>query len=75
MPYALSKFRTIRHGESGLNANCRMCKESKYSGDIQGWARDHARKTLHTVDMYRENWTEYTSHYKENKDNLLTQKP
>jgi hypothetical protein len=62
--YDLKAFRTVRHGESDKSAHCRMCKESRYDGDVQGWVRDHARKTLHTVDFYRENHTEYTCHIK-----------
>lgn len=65
MSYDLKAFRTVRHGESDTNAYCRHCKEGWHDGDVQGKARDHARKTLHTVDFYRENHTEYTCHVKD----------
>ncbi len=71
MSYAITAFRTIRHGENEASAHCRNCKESKYDGDVQAWARRHARETLHTVDFYRENWTEYTCYVKD-KNNLTT---
>ena len=50
-------------------AYCRKCNESKHNGNVQGWARDHCRKTLHTVDFYRENWTEYTCYVKDTPNN------
>lgn len=64
MPYDLKYFRTIRHGEEEVNAYCRKCNESKHYGDVKGWAKDHSRKTTHTVDVYQENHTEYTCHFK-----------
>lgn len=65
MSYDLKAFRTVKHGSDGDTAYCRHCKESRDEGDVRGWARNHAMKTLHTVDFYRHNWTEYTCHVKD----------
>ena len=65
MPYNKIKFRAIRHGIDSQSAYCRNCQNSKFDTAKEGIA--HAKKTGHTVDVYRENWTEYTSYVKPTK--------
>lgn len=59
--YDKKMFRTIEHGIEGEDGCCRMCKETF---DSSKKAYQHAKKTLHTVDLYREHWVEYTSYVK-----------
>ena len=65
--YDLAAFRKVVHGNSDCNAYCRHCSQSWHATDtrnVKEKARDHARKTLHTVDVYNENHTQYTSYVK-----------
>lgn len=64
MPYDIKKFRTVKHGIDATDAHCRHCKFSEFEGDVSAKARRHAKKTLHTVDVYRSHHVEYTSHVK-----------
>jgi len=64
MAYDIKHFRHVKHGQSDINAHCRHCNWYEYDGDVASKARRHARKELHTVDVYRENHTEYTSYVK-----------
>jgi hypothetical protein len=59
--YNSNAFRTITHGLHDENAYCRHCKWSKWGLGAGRKGRYHAKKTLHTVDVYREHWTEHTS--------------
>jgi len=63
MPYDIKKFRSIKHGLSETNAYCRHCKWSEREGNVALKAKVHAKKNLHTVDVYRKHHTEYTSFY------------
>ena len=68
MAYDITKFRSIRHGVKEITAYCRQCNfslDSCKDKDVADKARDHSRKTLHTVDVYRENHTELTCFVKE----------
>ena len=59
-------MRTIRHGLEEISIQCRVCGYSDTSEkDISKKAREHAKKTGHTVDIYRENWTEITFYKKD----------
>ena len=60
--YDIKHFRTVKHGRSDENAYCRHCKWSIHTGNVSNSARYHAKKTLHTVDVYRENHIEFTSY-------------
>ena len=56
-----TKYRVVKHGLSEVNCYCRICGTSWHEeGDVKK-AIHHAKTTGHTVDVYRENWTEYTS--------------
>lgn len=63
--YDAGSFRSVRHGCSDANAYCRHCKwstsECLDGKGVANRARYHAKTTLHTVDVYRENHTEFTS--------------
>jgi len=65
--YDIKSFRTVKHGIEDINAYCRHCDKSFHGKSADRSARYHARKKLHTVDVYREHWIEYTSYvpYKE----------
>jgi hypothetical protein len=63
MPYHIKAFRTVKHGKEGESAYCRSCGEILGEGNVQQLAKNHAKQTLHTVDYYKETWTEYTSQY------------
>lgn len=64
MSYDITAFRTTKHGLSDVNAYCRQCGWISNDTNTREKARNHAKKTLHTVDVYRETWTEYTSYVK-----------
>jgi len=76
MPYDKSKYRSIRHGLDGQSAFCRHCNKRWYDNDVKK-AIYHAKTTGHTVDVYREHWTEYTSYVKATTPNkpLTINKP
>ena len=59
MAYNTKHFRIVRHGLEEESCYCRMCNKT-FKNAKEAYA--HAKKTLHTVDVYRENWTEYTSY-------------
>jgi len=63
--YDIKKFRSIKHGQSDINAHCRHCDWSCYGSKTLGKARYHATNKLHTVDIYREHHTELTSYFKD----------
>lgn len=64
--YDLGSFRLVKHGAEDINASCRQCKweanclNTKNLNNVSKKAAEHCRQTLHTVDVYRENHTEYT---------------
>lgn len=65
MAYDITKLRSISHGCEEMNAYCRQCDFSIHGGKkdlslVAIKARNHAKSTLHTVDVYRENHTELT---------------
>jgi hypothetical protein len=63
-------FRTINHGleKDGATSYCRMCDFSESGGlEVQRRAKEHAKETLHTVDVYKSNHTEYTCWTRKNK--------
>ena len=61
-------MRTIRHGLEEVSCFCRVCKYSDFGKEeVAKRARYHAKKTGHTVDIYRENWTEITFYKKRTK--------
>jgi len=60
--YDIAYLRTVKHGVEDENAYCRHCDESWHGKSITKKARSHATKTLHTVDIYRENHIEITSY-------------
>ena len=65
MPYDKSKFRRCKHPVDGRNAYCRGCTKGWHDTENEmKKAINHAKTTGHTVDIYREHWTEYTSHVK-----------
>lgn len=65
MPYDIKALRTVKHGLEEVNSYCRMCNYGEQGKqEVVRKARYHAQTTLHTVDIYRENWTEITSHVK-----------
>ena len=69
MAYDINKFRSIRHGVSGITAYCRNCNfslDSCKDKNVAVKAKQHAISTLHTVDIYRENHTELTCFVKNN---------
>lgn len=68
MPYDKSKFRACKHGLDGVFCYCRHCEKTLgfEKKDIKK-SIYHAKTTGHTVDVYRENWTEYTSFVKKSK--------
>ena len=61
MPYDINKFRTVKHGLDEVSAHCRHCDFHSQNAES---ASKHAKKTLHTVDVYRTHHVEYTSHVK-----------
>lgn len=62
MAYDIKKFRSVKHGLSDINAYCRHCNWSSHAfSSTVNQAKYHAKKNLHTVDVYRERHTEYTS--------------
>ena len=65
MAYDIAAFRLVKHGIDGVTAHCRHCKWRTFDGEVKAKARRHAKKELHTVDVYQTNWTEYTSYVKE----------
>lgn len=65
MAYDKSKFRSVRHGVEDESVHCRMCSFNDGGIGCFTKGRAHAKKTGHTVDCYRENWTEYTSYVKD----------
>lgn len=62
MSYDPKNYRVVKHGIEDASAKCRHCEFDEYEGDVRTKARNHAKKTGHTVDYYQENWTEYTSY-------------
>lgn len=62
MSYDITHFRNVRHGLEDETAHCRMCDWNDDGIGAAKKARIHAKQTLHTVDVYREHWTELTSH-------------
>jgi len=64
MVYDIKKFRSVKHGQSDISAHCRMCSWSCFESTTLSKARSHAKKYVHTVDVYREHHTEFTSYYK-----------
>ena len=65
--YDKKAFRTVKHGISQEEGNCRHCNEDFYTSKK---AYAHAKKTGHTVDIYREHWVEYTSYVKQKNNKL-----
>lgn len=70
MAYDKKAFRTVKHKPEGATATCRNCKWETHHYEtsiknVSTRARYHAQKTLHTVDVYTENWKEYTSYVKD----------
>lgn len=63
MPYDKTKFHRVKHGLDGVYCYCRHCDKSWLEKEDVKKVIYHAKKTGHTVDIYRENWTEYTSFY------------
>ena len=67
--YDIKTFRAVKHGTTESSAYCRKCDWNYDEGDkvasIKG--RQHAAKTMHTVDVYRETHTEFTSYVKDKK--------
>ena len=66
-----NEMRVIYHKMDDASAYCRICSFSMDNIDgkdayIITKAKEHARKTGHTVDIYREHWTEIT-YYNKNK--------
>lgn len=59
-------FRLVKHGVQDINAYCRHCNWSDHNLSAVNMARKHAKENLHTVDIYRENHTEYTSYIPKN---------
>lgn len=55
------KYRVVKHGLSDVNGYCRMCETSWHGKSNNKEMINHAKTTGHTVDVFRENWTEYTS--------------
>ena len=70
MSYDAEAFRTIRAKRERESAYCRHCnwKTNDYTEakGVRGRAKYHAKNTLHTVDVYADMRTEYTSHVKDN---------
>ena len=66
-----NEMKVIYHRMDDASAYCRICSfnmnsiDGKYTAVIAK-AKEHARETGHTVDIYREHWTEIT-YYKKNK--------
>ena len=69
MAYDKKHFRTVKHGLEDENAYCRHCVESFHEKGCAKKAYEHAKKTGHTVDVYREHWVEYTSFVKDIENN------
>lgn len=59
--YNKTAFRTVKHSATEEDGECRHCGKTF---DSAKKAYQHARTTLHTVDLYREHWVEYTSYVK-----------
>jgi len=58
-------MRTIRHGVSDVDCHCRACNFSDSGKEnVARKAKYHAQKTGHTIDIYREHWTEITFYKK-----------
>jgi len=62
MPYDIKKIRKVKHRERDETYYCRMCDFSGNgsTGTAIKEAKKHCRKTLHTVDVYKEVWEEIT---------------
>ncbi len=58
-------IRIINHGRGEEDYHCRICDFSGIGSMIK--AKKHAEQTGHTIDFYRENWTEITYYKKEDK--------
>lgn len=57
-----NSLRTIKHGVDSEILSCRIC-EFGGDGTIKE-AKKHAKKTGHTIDLYREHWIELTYYEK-----------
>ena len=62
---------TIRHPkeEDSENGYCRICGWSIHGNNIGNKCRYHTRTKGHTVDIYRESWTEVTCKNKADRVN------
>ena len=59
------KMRSIRHGGTDdIRCFCRQCEWLDFASNSPARARYHCKKTKHTVDVYREHWTELTFNWK-----------
>lgn len=65
MSYDIDNFRAVRHGLDDESFHCRQCESSDAGVGSAKKGRVHAKKTQHTVDVYREHWTEYTCYKKQ----------
>lgn len=60
--YDINNFRFVKHGIIDIRARCRHCEWKSYKKNAAISGKRHAARTLHTVDIFRENHTEYTSY-------------
>jgi len=58
----LNKMRVIKHKREKENesCHCRVCDFSDFGSGMLDKAKDHAKKTGHTIDVYYETWREVT---------------
>jgi len=55
-----NEMRIINHGRDDENCYCRICEFSSGGKNILAYAKKHAQKTGHTVDVYYETHREIT---------------
>ena len=58
------EMKRIKHGLDDTTCYCRQCSFNEFEGDVARKAKEHCQKTKHTVDIYREHWTEYTFNWR-----------
>lgn len=58
------EMKNIKHGVEEVNCYCRQCSWSCHDLNGVSKARYHCKTTKHTVDFYRESWTELTFNWR-----------